>query len=339
MKKNWILYLTFLLGGLFTTEATASGITNGYQNGITFTESGITFNILKNGEFDFFLDAYADETSTYYQGNGVSISYNSGFDYAPFIQRDRFNAIIQIEDTPIYYDNYGRVSQIGTVEINYRNRYINRVGGLYIYYNANGYYSHYTGYINYYNPRYVYRPCYTFFIAPRVNYCNVRPRPYRRNYRPNRAVYHGRRTYTAPRNSYAANPRSTSSRPRSGTTRPRTVASTPRNVSPKPRTSSTRPRTVASTPRNVSPKPRTSSTRPRSLASTPRNVSPKPRTSSTRPRSLASTPRNVSPKPRTSSTRPRSLASTPRSIKNSSKNRNSNRNRVRTSRSTRNNRR
>jgi hypothetical protein len=330
MKNTWTLYITFLFTSIVAANITSTPkVMNGYENGISFSESGITFNLMKNGEFDFFLDSFADQTSIYYQGNGVNISYNSGFNYSPYVQIDRFGAIIQIENTPIFYDYYGRVSQIGTIHINYRNRFINRVGGLNVFYNINGFYSHCTGFINYYNPRYTYRPYYSYFRAPRANYCVVRPQPYRRHYRATRNVYRGKRTYKARtnRSSYA-------SAPRNANIRPRTSSNSTRNVNVKPRTSSTKPRAIASTPRNVNVKPRTSSTRPRTIASTPRNVNVKPRTSSTRPRAIASTPRNINSKKKITNTRPRTTsARNNKSI--SSRNSTYTRNRTITSRSTR----
>ena len=63
-------------------------------------------------------------------GSGVSISFNSGYNYNSFLQYDAFGAIIQIKHVPIYYDFYGRVSRIGNIYINYnRHGYVAQVGG------------------------------------------------------------------------------------------------------------------------------------------------------------------------------------------------------------------
>ena len=99
------------------------------QNAVVFEENKIEFAIFADGQFDFALPSYNSGWSVTLTNSGFS--FNTGFNYNPYIQYDNFGAVIQIENTPIYYDNFGRVSQIGYVGIRYnRFGHLIGVGGL-----------------------------------------------------------------------------------------------------------------------------------------------------------------------------------------------------------------
>ena len=161
---------------------------NSYADAFVFDEMGVTFSVYPDGEFDFYMDGLNHSTT---MSNGfVDVTFNSGYNYNPYVQYDDFGAVIQVENVPIYYDYYGRVTQIGDVMINYRNRRVCQVGGLRVFYNRRGYYAYHTGFINVWNPYFVYRPFYVAFARPAVNLCFVRPTPYRQYYRPVRYTYY-----------------------------------------------------------------------------------------------------------------------------------------------------
>ena len=194
--KNLIYLLTVIfLGG--TTVATADNGSvqtatsfGGYGKSFIFVEDGIEFSIFPDGQFDFYMQNYGPNVSVNINTPNASFSFNNGYDYGAYVQYDEFGAVIQIENTPIYYDWYGRVSQIGNVRIYYTAYgYVNRIGGLYIYYNSHRAFSHCTGYINTFNPYYVYRPWHVYYRIPVVDYCVVYHTPYRRYYTPVRYVY------------------------------------------------------------------------------------------------------------------------------------------------------
>ncbi len=67
-----------------------------------------------------------------------------------FVQYDCYGGVIQIENIPIYYDEFGRITQAGDIQVHYNRNRIVRIGGLYVHYNYYGYYTHSTGYINSY---------------------------------------------------------------------------------------------------------------------------------------------------------------------------------------------
>lgn len=189
MKK-----LTLLLASVFgiAMQSLAHGYghapINSYADAFVFDEMGVTFSVYPDGEFDFYMDGLNHSTT---MSNGfVDVTFNSGYNYNPYVQYDDFGAVIQVENVPIYYDYYGRVNQIGDVMINYRNRRVCQVGGLRVFYNRRGYYAYHTGFINVWNPYFVYRPFYVAFARPAVNLCFVRPTPYRQYYRPVRYTYY-----------------------------------------------------------------------------------------------------------------------------------------------------
>lgn len=191
VMKRGLLLLLMVLGTtpLFAFKANASHPLHlGYffQDPFIFVEDGITFAVYPDGEFDFYIDRRVDVG---FHSRNVSITFNSGFDYNPFVQYDHYGAVIQVENIPIFYDPYGRVEQIGRVEIYYRNGWVNRIGGLTIHY-RNGVYSHTVGYVNFYNRRYVFRPWHRYFLRPAPRFCTVWATPYRMHYHPVRFTFY-----------------------------------------------------------------------------------------------------------------------------------------------------
>ncbi|MFI2742248.1 hypothetical protein ACG2LH_05875 [Zhouia sp. PK063] len=199
--KNVVLFLLVAVTGLFSTKAAERDF--GYGDSFIFNENGITFSVYPNGEFDFYIDNALSGVNANVNIGNVSLTFNSGYDYNPYVQYDDYGAVIQVENTPIYYDFYGRVSRIGTVDVYYNDNRVYRIGGLHIYYNPAGVYSYSTGFINIYNRVYVYRPWHRYFMRPAANFCLVDYRPYRRYYTPVRYTYYRpykhntRRTFAA----------------------------------------------------------------------------------------------------------------------------------------------
>ena len=119
-------------------ENTASNLlSRGYGNSFIFTEGGIEFSVFPDGQFDFYMPNYGPNVNVGISTPNVSISFNSGYDYNPYVQYDDFGAIIQIENVPVYYDYYGRITRAGNVNIHYTNfGRVSRIGSLYIHYNS-----------------------------------------------------------------------------------------------------------------------------------------------------------------------------------------------------------
>lgn len=201
MKNKLFLFATFVFVSLTTFATTNTSTYNRYNNNygdtFTFVERGVTFSVFQNGEFDFYINPRRG-LHVGYQGNGVNISFNSGYNYDAYVQYDDYGAIIQIENIPIYYDYYGRVERVGNINLNYRYGRLARLGGLNVYYNSYGSYTHCSGYINRYNRDYVYHPYHNFFARPFFEYRVVSYRAYRNHYKPNRHNYyrdHSRNKY------------------------------------------------------------------------------------------------------------------------------------------------
>ena len=205
MKNTLFLFATFVLvsfGAIASTNNTVSSAYvypdyNNYDNSFTFVERGVTFAIFQNGEFDFYINP-RNGLHVGYHGNGMDITFNSGYNYDAYVQYDDFGAVIQVEDIYIDYDYYGRVSRIGNTQINYRNGRLITLGGLHVYYNSRGLYSHCSGYINTYNRHYVYHPYHNYFVRPLFDFRIVSYKPYRNHYKPIRYTYysdHSRNKY------------------------------------------------------------------------------------------------------------------------------------------------
>lgn len=210
-------------------EASINNYVRGYGNSFIFTEAGIEFSVYADGQFDFYMPNYGPDVSVAINTPGFTLSFNSGYDYNPYVQYDGFGAIIQIENTPIYYDYYGRVNQIGNIFINYNSfGRISRLGGLNVYYRNNVYWRC-DGFINVYNTRYIYRPWHRFYAVPTANFCVVNVNPYRQFYTPVRHIYY--RPYTNNVRYYNVNGRRGSSVSRAANTRRSSdrYAQSPRN--------------------------------------------------------------------------------------------------------------
>ena len=113
MKKTLLTFVTLVFVSFGTINATNSTTDNNQYNraqgeSFTFVESGITFSIFQNGEFDFYLNNRNNFSANYYSNN-INITFNTGYNYDAYVQYDRFGAVIQIQNTPIYYDYYGRI--------------------------------------------------------------------------------------------------------------------------------------------------------------------------------------------------------------------------------------
>jgi len=207
MKTKLLIMATFLFVGFGVQASTFKAdnssknyYNNDYGDSFTFVERDVTFAVFQNGEFDFYINPRNQRggLGVNYQGNGVNISFNSGYDYGPYVQYDDYGAIIQVENIPIYYDYYGRVSRIGNTRISYDSGRLVRIGGLHVYYNRQGYYSHYSGYINNYNRGYVFHPYHNYFTRPLFDFRIVSYNPYRSHYHPTRYTYysdHSRNKY------------------------------------------------------------------------------------------------------------------------------------------------
>ena len=171
-------------------EASLNNYVRGYGNSFIFVEDGIEFSVFRDGQFDFYAGNFGPNLNVGFSNRNVSFSFNTGYDYNPYVQYDSFGAVIQIENTPIFYDYYGRVSQIGNIFINYNGfGRVNRIGGLNVFYRGNVF-SHYSGFINVYNRNYIYRPWHRYYAVPAVNLCIINTRPYRQFYTPYRHVYY-----------------------------------------------------------------------------------------------------------------------------------------------------
>jgi len=169
-------------------------IVNGYGDAFIFDELGVTFSVYPDGEFDFYIPP---ANGGYINTPHVNVSFNSGYNYNPFVQYDDFGAVVQVENIGIWYDHFGRVTQIGNVPINYRNRRLSYVGGLHVFYNHHGVFSHTSGFINRWNPHFAHRPFYVSFARPVGHFSFVRHNPYRAHYRPIRHTYYRPYTHNA----------------------------------------------------------------------------------------------------------------------------------------------
>lgn len=201
MKKVGLLFINLMLllgftscvsmvdSGSTSHTATAQGTYKGSLPFI-FVERGVEFAIYPNGEFDF---AYVGDNYQYnpYNGPRRPFSFNGGYNYDMYLQFDRYGAVVQVESVPIYYDSYGRVSQIGNIRLKYYGDYVGEIGNMHIIYENNGVYMASSGYVNSYNQNFRPQPWHAYYARPYYNV--IYTQPYRENYRPKRYKYEDHR--------------------------------------------------------------------------------------------------------------------------------------------------
>lgn len=190
MKKLYLFFALVVVG--FSTHAfnAAEDYRNGYGDAFIFVEGGVEFAVYPDGQFDFFYNPRRTGYEVNVISPNINFSYNSGYNYDPYVQFDDYGAVIQIEDVPIYYDYYGRIIQAGHVRMSYNHfGMLARVGHLHLHYDRYNRYTHYSGYINRHNPYYVYRPWHRHYSRPSVQLSIVFNQPYRAHYHPKRMKY------------------------------------------------------------------------------------------------------------------------------------------------------
>lgn len=194
MKKFYLL-LSFLVIG-FSAKAVPGTVENfdrpNYRDAFIFVERGVEFAVFPDGQFDFFFNPRGNFNRI---PGHINYSFNSGYNYGPFIQYDDYGAVIQIEHVPVYYDYYGRIIQAGRVNIGY-NAFgmVNRIGNMFLHYNHFDQFTHTSGFINSRNAHYVYRPWHQYYVRPHT-YVVVHHQPYRVYYTPNRMKYNHYKRY------------------------------------------------------------------------------------------------------------------------------------------------
>ncbi|MDO6802091.1 hypothetical protein Q4595_06495 [Wenyingzhuangia sp. 1_MG-2023] len=159
MKKLIVLFSAVVL-----LQFSANAAINHYEEKpFVFVENNVEYAVFKDGQFDF--NIIPKSNNIHINTRNINVSFNTGQNYTPYIKHNRNGEIVQIENTSIFYDYYGRVNRIGNVSINY-NRYgfINNIGNLTVYYHQNGAYNRSVGYVNRYNINY--RPYRTTYTRP-----------------------------------------------------------------------------------------------------------------------------------------------------------------------------
>ena len=210
MKKvTLFLFSIFLVSFAATAKSSAPEEISNYSydgKSYVFIEGDVEFSVFPDGQFDFvYLGPNRSNVNVNVNTRNVNISFNSGYNYDAYVQYDDYGAVIQVEEIPIYYDEYGRVVEVGNTIIRYNDRRIVRVGGLHVIYNHYGHFSHVTGYINLWTPRYVYRPWHVYYARPYYSSCVVYDYPYRRYYNPHRYSWVKHRRYYNNRHRVAYN--------------------------------------------------------------------------------------------------------------------------------------
>ena len=96
------------------------GVTNRYNDAVTFVERGIQFHVFLNGDFDF------------------NTHYDRYSDYGVRIKRDRRGRVRSVGNVYINYDARGNVKRIGSVFMRYKFGNLFKVGNLHIQYDRWG---------------------------------------------------------------------------------------------------------------------------------------------------------------------------------------------------------
>lgn len=206
MRKITFLILIMVGVSVSSTRLFASTPYAHSSEAVIFVEGGVEFAVYPDGQFDFFYNPKRNGYNINVVSPNVNISFNSGYNYDPYIQLDDFGAVIQIERVPIFYDYYGRIIQAGKVSFSYNNYgLLHRVGRMYLHYNPYRQFTHTSGFINSYNRRYVPRPWHRYYMRPYSHVAVVFSHPYRSHYYPKRIGYDRYRKHFKKQKAYPRN--------------------------------------------------------------------------------------------------------------------------------------
>lgn len=136
MKKG-ILFMLAMFMMVSTVEAKLSQKPGKRHNNsylfkakpIVFVEEGIKFSLLPNGKFKFSkLDSYKQPRNKHNWKKNRKLK----------VKRNYKGQIRKVGHVPIYYNRYGKVTQIGSVALHYKHRKLKKVGHLRLVYLPNG---------------------------------------------------------------------------------------------------------------------------------------------------------------------------------------------------------
>lgn len=189
MKKFYLILSLIIFGGAaFAAPKTNLEASARYGGPFIFVEKGVEFAVYPDGQFDFTYGIHSRFNSRTFHGN--SITYNSGYNYLPFVQLDDFGAVIQVKNVPVFYDYYGRIIRAGRIWIEYNHfGKVSRIGNMHIFYNPYQVVTHTAGFINGRNARYVPKPWHRYYQKPVSHQVIVFHQPYRAYYVPERYNY------------------------------------------------------------------------------------------------------------------------------------------------------
>ena len=112
MKKFLLIIAAILTGAASPVAASTDdkvALRNAFNfgNSFIFVENGITFSVYPDGEFDFYINDRVNVNA--HVGVGpIGVTFNSGYNYNPYVQYDDYGAIIQVEN---YLEATSQLSQ------------------------------------------------------------------------------------------------------------------------------------------------------------------------------------------------------------------------------------
>ncbi|MGG8498116.1 hypothetical protein ACQY1Q_17050 [Tenacibaculum sp. TC6] len=135
--RTGILFLlaTMLLTPIRANDTNKStskiGVTNHYNNSVSFMERGVEFHVFLNGDFDFNTHP-GDTRYVDYYGRRTRI------DRGIRIERDSRGRIRSVGNVFVNYDYSGKVTRIGNIFMKYKRGLLTKVGNLHIKYDRWG---------------------------------------------------------------------------------------------------------------------------------------------------------------------------------------------------------
>lgn len=153
MKKG-LLFMLAMFMMVSTVEAKLSQeqgkrLKNFYEfkaKPIVFVEKGIKFSVLPNGKFKFSKLDYKQPRNKYKWKRDRKLK----------VKRNIFGQIRKVGDVSIYYNRFEKITQIGSVDLQYKRGKLKKVGHLHLVYKRNGKVK-YIGNVKYNNRMFFYK--------------------------------------------------------------------------------------------------------------------------------------------------------------------------------------
>ncbi|MAZ28545.1 MAG: hypothetical protein CL868_15905 [Cytophagaceae bacterium] len=114
---------------------------------VVLVEQGVKFYLYPDGSIEYGTSLNNGPTQNNFRGNAISRTsyYRNQLQQRQYVAIDRMGRIYRVGTVNIRYDILGRVTQVGSLDVDYKRGLVDTVGRMKVHYDRYGTVTHYTG--------------------------------------------------------------------------------------------------------------------------------------------------------------------------------------------------